>query len=338
MTSAEFQAQLDRYIERFRRKKWSIIIIMAVIFGLIVLWRVTTPIAYEGRTTFHPVQTGSEGFLNPIASFFEGELSMVNGEMIGILSSRNVSERVAADTILYDKRRMPIAEAYYIAADKHKGLFTKISGIFQAKDTAKRSLNKMVTKVGRSFRKQVIISENEYSFLVMAFSHPDYQLVGEVLKSYMHNLEIYYFEQKTEKARTDLLYYTTQRKVIEQKLDSVQGRVAALQDYQRYGNRSAQSIPLMRAKTKALSLESQLQRWISSEAQAQAQLQSNTPMVQVLDPPAPPFGPRKPSIKIKVIAGFLLGCMLAAFLFFRDLIWEDISTYFRYVVVKGLDD
>ncbi|MEZ4686850.1 MAG: hypothetical protein R3B47_12520 [Bacteroidia bacterium] len=304
MNSQELQSRINEYKARFREKRRLIYLITGLSLAACLLYAFLGTTRYQAKTVFHP-ESGSENMLSPLASILGGDMLMINGELKGILASRNLSERVARDSVQINGSRTTIAEVLYARKMKQFSL----KSLFSPPDSA--TFDKKVIKAAKMLRKEMHVLETEYGFLEMIYKDQIPEITQRVCESYIENLEGYYYNQKTEKIRRDLNYYTQQAEIARHKLDSAQAYVAAYQDYQRLGTSASQSLTFLRKQAEANQYNRLYEQWALREAEARAQLQSNTPVVQILDYPDPPFQPVKRSKATLLFSGsFWVGCSL----------------------------
>lgn len=327
MNSQDFINRLEAYKARFREKRVLIYTITGVCLLVCLSFAFLGTTKYQAKTVFHP-ESGSENMLSPLASILGGDMLMINGELKGILASRTLSERVARDSVQIDGEWTTIAEVLYARKMRQFNL----KRLFVTADTA--TYDKKVIKAAKMLRKEVRVMETEYGFLEMIYNDPIPEITQRVCQSYIENLEEYYFSQKTEKVRRDLKYYTMQTEKARLKLDSAQSYVAAYQDYQRLGTSSSQSLKFMRKQAEANQFNRLYEQWTLREAEARAQLQSNTPVVQILDYPDPPFQPVKRSKAVMGLLGIFLGGLLSVIVVFRGYVVEDVKNW----LLSSLDD
>ena len=327
MNSQDFLNRLDEYKARFREKRMLIYGITGLSVTICLLFAFLGTTSYQAKTIFHP-ESGAENMLSPLASILGGDMLMINGELKGILASRNLSERVARDSVRINGEWTTIAEVLY--ARKMRKFSLK--RLFSSADTA--TYDKKVIKAAKMLRKEVRVVETEYGFLEMIYQDPIPAVTQRVCESYIENLEQYYFNQKTEKVRRDLNYYTQQTEKARLKLDSAQAYVAAYQDYQRLGTSASQSLKFLRKQAEANQYNRLYEQWASREAEARAQLQSKTPVVQILDYPTPPFQPVKRGKVTWAFLGVFLGGFFALLIVFRGFLTEDIKNW----LLSSLDD
>ncbi|MFK7972779.1 MAG: hypothetical protein AB8F95_20585 [Bacteroidia bacterium] len=329
MNAEQLLQRWEGYQHRYRQKRILIFGVIGLCFALMVLYAWSRGVKYQAKTVFHPSQGSAEGALNPIASILGGDLFMINGEMKGILASRSLSEKVASDSVLYKGKNQTIAEAIH----SFNRAQWSLGKLFKGNSPDTTTLEAKVISIGKKLRTKVLVTESEYGFLEMLYAHPHEGIAQRVSESYIANLEQYYYDQKTEKARRDLAYYDSQAIRARAKLDSAQAYIAAYQDFQRQGVSATGSLRYLRKQSEVGQFDRLYQQWSSQLAQARAQLQSNTPVVQVLDSPLPPFKKEKSSKVVWGMFGIFLGFCLCVFLFFRKMLWADIKSY----IVGSLD-
>jgi uncharacterized protein involved in exopolysaccharide biosynthesis len=300
---------------------------MGLSLACCLVYAASGTVAFQAKTVFHP-EAGGENMLSPLASILGGDMVMINGELKGILASRTLSERVARDSVEVDGQKTTIAEVLYERKQKafsFKKLFS---------DPEPASFEKKVIKAGKTLRSEVRVVETNYGFLEMIYADPYPAVTQRVCQSYIENLEEYYFNQKTEKVRRDLEYYTAQTEKARLELDSAQAYVAAYQDYQRLGTSTSQSLSFLRKKAEANQYNRRFEQWSARLAEARAQLQAKTPVVQILDYPEPPFMPARRSFTSWGILGLFLGVIFSVLIVFRGFILDDVKNW----LLSSLDE
>ncbi|MEM6265689.1 MAG: hypothetical protein AAGI38_24515, partial [Bacteroidota bacterium] len=166
---------------------------------------------------------------------------------------------------------------------------------------------------------------DQQTFLVVNFSSNNPLLAQRVNESYLEALEIYYNRQKTAKAESNLIFFTRRADSVNKKLDKVNRSLSYYFDNFQNNIRKFNQLKQKELIARQGMLE---QLYISleiSKEQALSQKQQQTEIIQILDPPKPPFQSIKPSAATYAIGGLILGIIIAGIWSVKTLIWEDFS-------------
>ena len=115
MKAQDLFQHIDLYRSHFTQRKW-LIISLALTVGLLLGMRAFfSPKIFIIKAVFHPETSMESGggldIPNPISILMGSpEMSSSGQQIIGVLKSRSISERLVSDTISYDSSRVLIAD------------------------------------------------------------------------------------------------------------------------------------------------------------------------------------------------------------------------------------
>ncbi|MDX2248988.1 MAG: hypothetical protein SF052_19530 [Bacteroidia bacterium] len=322
--------RLRDYGQIFRRKRWLILIggiVMGLVMGFLAYQSAVT---YKAVTIFHPDTGGQQNTglrTNPL-SFILGGNSKEGSEagfMMGILKSRNITESVAGDTIDFNGNRRLVADIVYESIPKSLNPIAVFRRIFMP-PPANRPLDLKVTHIGKLIRENMLLETTEEGFIQFEFTFMNEELVKLLSEKCMTELDEYYRHQKTEKAEENFLFFEYRADSVKKELDKANRSVARFYDETKFGVKASNEVFIrdQEAKIKLLT-ELYIELEISKE-QAKAQFQKDTPVIQILDHPTPPYEEDKHSAPLFALLGFLITAILLLLFFTRKLWSADLRS------------
>ncbi|MEZ4830160.1 MAG: hypothetical protein R3C61_28335 [Bacteroidia bacterium] len=334
--------RLKDYGQTIRRWRWLIIAGALAIGGLLGLFAHTSAVYFKAVTIFHPEISGQQNAglrANPL-SFILGGSGKEGSEaslMMGILKSRNITEAVAGDSIDFHGEKILVADAVFKAFPKSISPVAVYRRIFFPSPVL-LPLEKKVTVIGQYFRDHMEIETTEEGFIEFDFSFVNEELVKILSERCMVKLDEYYRNQKTEKAKQNYLFFEYRADSVKKELDKANRSVARYYDETKFGVKASNEVFLrdQEAKIKLLT-ELYIELEISKE-QAKAQYQKETPVIQILDVPNPPYEKEERSAPLFAIIGFLAAAVLLVIFFTRKLWMEDIGEVIQSQLIKKPQD
>lgn len=318
------------------------------------------PTEFIAAAKFHPETEGSNSvnLENPASLLFGGGLVPEESQnMIGILRSRRIFEAVLKDTIVlhldtffvyrqahpygfYQKSgradSVPLADAEKIVlVDQVESIFQGEPTLFQRflawllPEEKKRSFASRLYRAGVQLDKRMTATVNDDGFIDFSLSIPDQRYVKILADKYIIALRSYYQNQKTEKAKRNLEFFTYRADSVKTELDAVNRRVANFLDRSRYRVMASEEVLPRELQVTSELLQQLYISLMLSKEQAASQLQETKPILQVLDVPRAPFKAEKGSLVKGIIIGLFLGLTLLSLWFCRKLIREDLIGLLR---------
>lgn len=333
MTLEELQVHIDLYTKPLL-KRWWLLLIFAILFGgLMWAYSHTKEAIYTAVTTFLPEKGSQQSVsLDPLANLLGGGGSAGSGgdEISGVLNSRYLSEKVAADSLQYKGEKVMVADAlltYYLVdrfywAKLYKGT-PDISAIpYESK----------IISAGQMVRSGLRIKVDNYKFLKMSFTFGDPTLVAAVSNTAIRELKTYIKDKRTEKDRVDYHFYQAKSDSVRKIVEANASYIARFTDRARFGTRAIDQLETEKRRSENEGLIQVLKQYELSREKSISQIQKNTPTIQIMDAPKPPFQKLEPSKMTYLVAGIFLGLFLISFWLSRRAIRKD----FLLLVEKAL--
>lgn len=322
--------RLGVYLDRIK-SRWLLILICGIVLGGILLVNsIFKPTFYQATTTFHPETGKQEGDnFSPINLLFGSQSGGTpNQFMIGVLKSRNLSEVVVSDTVVINEKKHLLADLILESLPKYSSLISYFQYLLNG-DPPERSYRSKVTQAASYIRASQSIKSTDEGFIQLRISAYEASLSGIISQRYIKQLGIYYSKRRTEKASRNVLFFSARADSVKDELDNINRRIANYVDKSRYKIFARDEIYPVDLESQQQILSQIYSSLVISREQAAAQLQENIPVIQVLDPPLPPFASISSKKFLYGSIGLLAGIFIGIFLVTRKLLWEDISTIVR---------
>lgn len=322
--------RLKMYHQMLKRR-WGLIVLAGIIGGaLLAIFAATSQKFYVAVASFHP-DPGSGGpglgglTTDPISLIFGGGPGKSNStnQMMGVLVSRRISEAVASDSI-------EIAGQHVLIADKIGEAFPpgfSIERWFKSffEEPLPPTLEQKVIGAGRKLRSSLEVEVDDYGFIQMQLSFPDYQSLIHISHKYIEHLSRYYETQKTAKAGDNVVFYEKRSDSVRREIDKSAVSAGLYIDKNKYGNTALAQV---QGNIKQMELEMLGELYKAQMValeQAKGQKQQNTPIIQVLDYPDPPYKVVARAPLLFGAIGIFLGIFFAALFIVRKTLTEDIQ-------------
>ncbi|MEL6591446.1 MAG: hypothetical protein AAFQ68_15255 [Bacteroidota bacterium] len=352
--------RIGEYRAQIWSRKWWILGLSVLLMAFFGYRELKKPTQFIATAKFHPENEGSSSVNldNPASLLFGGGLVPEESQnMIGILKSRRIFEAVLRDTIvvhidtffvyrqahpygIYQKggRRDSISliEAEKILlVDKVEAIFRGEPSLLQRflawllPEEQQRSFASRLYRAGRQLDDRMSATIGDEGFIDFSLSVPNKVYAKILADKYIIALRAYYQNQKTEKAKRNLDFFTYRADSVKTELDAVNRRVANFLDRSRYRVMASEEVLPRELQVTSELLQQLYISLMLSKEQAASQLQEDKPILQVLDVPRPPFKVEKGSLLKGIILGLFLGVGFLSFWFCRKLIREDLMGLLR---------
>ena len=169
----------------------------------------------------------------------------------------------------------------------------------------------------------------------MNYSSSDVNLVRQISNIYVNKISMFYVELKKKKAQIDFDF-------AEQKVDSL-FKVMSVLDKQLIQMNETHfftndelmrfSIPKLNLQQYKSAIQSQYYYAVNNREAAAYKLQKETPIIETLDKPEPPYDESKKSGVMYAFIGFILGVFIGILL----VSWKIISNYMEQEVNKLIE-
>lgn len=334
MNLAQIKERLA-YYRSILQKRWKILLLTGALLSLLMgVWSFLKPITYTSEATFHP-DSGESSSLNAFADPISFILGGGRGsrragaeavQMLEVLRSRHLSELVAGDTIIFQGKKQLLADVVLAELSKLFGPYQIMNGLKSIIIKQEPlTLEQKKIGVGRMLKNNLDISINDNGFLEMEMIFYNIELLEIISEKYIEKLSYYYHSQQTEKSKTNLAFYTHRADSVEKEINKVNQQLARYVDQSSFAVSAQTQIKRKELEYRLEFLVEMFKPLILSKEQAVSQLQKDTPIIQVLDHPKPPYLADKPSLILHLIAGFLLGTIMLSLFFLRKPLSKDIA-------------
>lgn len=135
--------------------------------------------------------------------------------------------------------------------------------------------------------------------------HPDLSI--QLAELIYEELESFYAEKSTEQYQSAYELIKSKRDSISSELELTEVNLARLQDRSANTFANASAVQSSRLSATAIGLRLALQKVEENLAVAEYALQTNTPIIQLIDSPMAPITPQRPSVSRYVLIGVIIG-------------------------------
>ncbi|MEO0470393.1 MAG: hypothetical protein AAF206_12275 [Bacteroidota bacterium] len=316
-------------------RKWRVLIwVLALTVGIgMGVKSFFNPKIFTAETIFHPESTGQATNVdlgNPVSFILGGGVGEGGevGYMLGVLRSRNLSEAVMAEPLPEDSSKV-LAELYLEARPEPPLITTWINRlIYGPQDSL--TLRKKIIQAGKLIRNALEAETTEEGFIRLKISYLDAPLVQRISNTYIHKLRAYYREQKTEKAKSNISFFSHRADSVRRELDKVNRSLANYADRSRYKILAQDAVYPRELEAEQEILKQMYINLMLSREGAISKKLEDMPVVQVLDHPVPPFKIQKPAFIRSGIIFFLLTAILLFVWLSRKMLVKDTVDIVRY--------
>lgn len=312
------------------RARWLLLIICGGVVGsLFFLKALNNPTIHTAKTTFH---TDSDGpgsgvdFSDPasILSYSLNGYVPANSQLVGVLTSRRISDEVVEDTVLFKGEPRMLADAMLEVARSSFSIKRTIVGLFTPSKGELSSASKIAI-CSKTLRRNLEILTDEHGFVLMKFSFGDKSLVRQISYLLVEELKAYFTLQKTEKALANLTFFQKRADSVRLEIEKLQFDIGSFYNQNKYSTNliDQMHIKQLEAQNKFLNtiytdIALQLER-------TRAQLQRETPIIHVLDLPEPPYQKSSSSSIVYFIIGATLGVLMISGYLLRKKLMRDLE-------------
>jgi uncharacterized protein involved in exopolysaccharide biosynthesis len=339
--------KVKSYLRLVLRRWWLVLLTMIGVSVLMIFIAIKKEVTYISKTIFHPQQS-SNGPTDPFALLFSGgEMGGTgNQEMQAILESAHLSEMVAADTVLWQGKPITITKLFMELNPpkapsidqwinkKLNAWFAPKSGTGGAGGKYEPSFKDSVVQVATGLKKTVELKESERGMVEMTFYANNPQFLKTISYKYIHKLTDYYKANRTLKSKESYHFLAKRTDSVKRELMGSISKGAQYLDKNQFGIFAEQQVPVKKTEGETQILQAMYAQLVTMREGALNQLLQDTPVLQVLDYPNPPYENNKPKLAIYffigLVVGFIVGIVLAVF----GMLRRDIKDYINETLLK----
>ena len=332
MNSIELLKQL---LTRLKKYSWIIALFAVAFGGLFYYMAKQNVLLYTSKATVFPLSGNTENNpgstissllgLGDATKSFTGDASINIVELAG---SRRTREAVAMVRIP-SMNNKTVSELIIEENNRHTG-FMQNKKIEPPAD----SLSKI--NIATSLLKGAFVAKiNKNGILELFFTNSNQQLVREVSYIYIDKLSEFYIDLKKKKAQIDFEFAVKKADSLLAVLNVLDKRAIALDESTFFTNEGLKryNLPKINLAQDKATVQSQYYYAVNNRESAAYRLQKETPIIEPLDKPEPPFDEKQKSKMMYVIIGLMLGTVIGILL----VSWKVINTYLTNELNKAIE-
>ena len=333
MTNIELIKQL---IKRLKKFSWLILIIGIAFAGFFYYMAKRSVVFYNSKSTVFPMNSSGDnsGTTSTISNIlglsdapksFSGEASI---NIVELATSRRTREAVASQTIDSLKNKS-VALLMIEEYNKHTG-FMQNEAIKVPKDSS-ALMNIGSTLLKNGFSAKI----NKNGILELYFTNTSEEMVRLVSYVFIDKISSFYIDLKKKKAQIDYEFAVKKADSLLNVLTVLDKRAVALDESTFFTNEELKrySLPKMNLAQDKSTVQSQYYYAVNNREAAAYKLQKETPIIEPLDRPEPPFDVIAKSTTFYAMTGFLLGAFIGIVL----VSWSLISKFLGHELNKAIE-
>ena len=331
MTSKEL---IQKLYLRLAKVKLLIFGIAAGLAVLLYLYAKQQPVIQTALATIYPLTASNDGpgGNNPLSAIlgtsdasknFSSEASI---NIVDLATSRTTREEVAMDR-LQKFGNKTIAELLVESFNANRSLFTQPIEM-PKNDTALRVVG------GEFIRNGLEANVTKNGMLELRFSNANPTIITPISYALIDKISQFYIDLKIKKAQNDYNFTVAKMDSLQSVLNTYDRRAINMNNTTLFvpPGKIEYTIPkenLINDKTRVLAMRNAS---ANNKEEALWRLQKARPIIQILDPPIPPFTKKSSSGIMYGLVGFVLGMLLGSLLFCADIIYKYINAEIKNAV------
>jgi hypothetical protein len=322
MNSIELIKQL---LNRLKKFSWLIALIAIGFGGFFYYMAKQNVKQYTSKATVFPLNGTAEsspsGTISSLLGLGDATKSFTGDASINIVelaASRRTREAVAMVRIPYLQNKT-VSELMIEENNRHTGFMQNIPII-----TPKDSLSKI--NVASNLLKGALVAKiNKNGILELYFTNSKPELVREVSYIYISKLSEFYVELKKKKAQIDYEFAVKKADSLLVVLNRLDRRAIALDESTFFTNEGLKryNLPKLNLAQDKATVQSQYYYAVNNRESAAYRLQKETPIIEILDKPEPPFDEVQKSKMIYVLIGLFLGTLIGILMYGKKPSWKE---------------
>jgi hypothetical protein len=332
MNNIELIKQLIRRIKKF---SWLIIVVAIIFGGLFFYMAKQSVLEFTSTATVFPLNSPTESSpssaitnllgLSDVPKSFSGEASI---NIVELANSRRTREAVAMERIP-SMNNKTISQLLIEENNKYTG--------FMQNDQIKTPMDSLSeVNIASSILKGAFSAKiNKNGILELHYTNSNQKLVREVSYVYIEKLSTFYIDLKKKKAQIDYEFSVKKADSLLAVLDALDKHAISLDESTFFTNTELQrySLPKVNLGQDKATVQSQYYYAVNNRESAAYRLQKETPIIEPLDKPEPPYDPVKKSKVIYTIIGLMLGSFIALL----AVSWKIINQYLGDELNKAIE-
>jgi hypothetical protein len=292
-------------------------------------------LVYTAKSTVFPLNGTSEtnpgSAISSLLGLGEGTKSFTGDASINIVelaNSRRTREAVAMERVPSLSNKT-VSELLIEENNRHVG-FMQNTKIEKPKDSLSK-INIASNMLKGAFTAKI----NKTGILELYVTNSGPDLVREVSYIYINKLSEFYIDLKKKKAQIDFEFAVKKADSLKYVLNQLDRRAIALDESTFFTNENLKryNLPKVNLAQDKATVQSQYYYAVNNRESAAYRLQKETPIIEILDKPEPPFDTvQKSSFTYSIIGaflGFVIGILLVS--------WKIINKYMADELNKAIE-
>ena len=332
MNSIELLKQL---INRLKKYSWLIAVIAAIFGGFFYYIAKQSVLQYTSKATVFPLNGTSDNSpgstISSLLGLGEGTKSFTGDASINIVelaNSRRTREAVAMVKIP-SMQNKTVSELMIEENNRHTG-FMQNTSIDIPKDSLSQ-INIASNLLKGAFSGKI----NKTGILELYITSSNPQLVREVSYIYIDKLSEFYIDLKKKKAQIDFEFAVKKADSLLLVLNELDKRAIALDESTFFTNETLKryNLPKINLSQDKATVQSQYYYAVNNRESAAYRLQKETPIIEPLDKPEPPFDTIQKSTFVYIMMGLFLGLIIGILL----ISWKVVNKYMAAELNKAIE-
>lgn len=332
MTNIELFTQL---IKRLKKFSWLIIILGIGFGGFFYYMAKQSLVVYTSTATVFPLNSSTDNAVTSSAisnilglsdapKSFSGEASI---NIMELATSRRTRDAVAMSRIPSMQNKM-ISELLIEEYNRHTGFMQNVPIRTPLDSLQLINIASGMLKGGM----QAKINKN--GILELHFTNTSQDIVREVSYIYIDKLSSFYIDLKKKKAQIDYEFALKKVDSLSNVLNGLDKSAIAQDESTFFTNEELKrySLPKQNLAQDKSTVQSQYYYAVNNREGAAYKLQKETPIIEPLDRPEPPYDESRKSKMVYTMMGFILGAVIGIGL----VSWKTVSRYFSEELNKAI--
>ena len=333
MTNIEF---IKKLIHRLKKFSWVIALLAIGSAAVFYYMAKRSLVIYTSKATVFPLNSSSDNSvssstisnilgLSDAPKSFSGEASI---NIIELATSRRTREAVAMARIPAMQNKT-VSELLIEENNKHVG-FMRNEAIKMPTDSSQ------IINTGSNLLKGGFSAKiNKNGILELYYSNTSENIIREVSYVFIDKISIFYIDLKKKKARLDYEFAIKKADSLLHILNSLDQRAVELDESTFFTNEDLKrySLPKMNLAQDKSTVQSQYYYAVNNREAAAYKLQKETPIIEPLDRPEPPFDSVQKSTTFYILVGLVLGAIIGIV----AVTWNIISKYLSEELNKAIE-
>lgn len=317
---------IRQLLKRLKKFSWVILLIAAGFGGFFYFMAKQSVLLYTSKATVFPLNSSSDNTvssstisnilgLSDAPKSFSGEASI---NIVELATSRRTREAVAMEKIPSMHNKM-VSELLIEENNNHTG-FMQNEKLKPPRDSL-QLINLGSNLLRGGFQSKI----NKNGILELYFTNSNEQIVREVSYIFIDKLSSFYIDLKKKKAEIDYEFAVKKADSLLNVLNGLDKRAIALDETTFFTNEELQrySLPKQNLAQDKSTVQSQYYYAVNNREAAAYKLQKETPIIEPLDKPEPPYDTSQKSSSLYIVMGLMLGTLIGIIL----VSWKIVSKF-----------